>query len=89
MGKDDNAAAHYKEALYLPSGFQTPAARLWCTKAAEAIYTIAEKRPTRIHIENAAAALTLLEQFQIIPEGTAGKRTEILKKSRFRPYGSR
>lgn len=88
-GKDDEALRYYKEALYLPSSFNGPASRLWGAKAAEAVYSIAEKRPIRQHIEDAASALKLLEQYQIIPQGTAEKRIEILKRARFRPHGKR
>ena len=80
---------YYKEAFYLPSSFNGPASRLWGAKAAEAVYSIAEKRPIRQHIEEAASALKLLEQYQIIPQGTAEKRIEILKRARFRPHGKR
>ena len=79
------ALAYYKQALYLPAAFSTPASRLWAAKAAEAIYSIAEKRPIKQHIEDAASALNLLEKYQIIPKGTAMRRIDILKKARFRP----
>ena len=76
---------HYKKALYLPTALNTPASRLWAAKAAEAIYSIAEKRPVKQHIENAQSALNMLEKYQIIPAGTAETRTNILKRARFRP----
>jgi len=85
MGKDDDALKYYKMALYLPAAFDTPASRLWATKAAEAIYSIAEKHPIKQKIEDASSALNVLEKFQIIPEGTAARRTGILNRARFRP----
>ena len=85
LDKDDMALAYYKQALYLPAAFSTPASRLWAAKAAEAIYSIAEKRPIKQHIEDAASALKLLEKYQIIPKGTAMRRIDILKRARFRP----
>lgn len=84
-GNDDLAIEQYKKVLYLPSSFNTPASRLWVAKAAEAIYSIAEKRPVKQHIENAESALKMLEKYQIIPAGTAETRTNILKRARFRP----
>ena len=84
-GNDDQAVEHYKKALYLPTALNTPASRLWAAKAAEAIYSIAEKRPVKQHIENAQSALNMLEKYQIIPAGTAETRTNILKRARFRP----
>lgn len=88
-GDDDTAVKYYKEAVYLPTAFNSPASRYWGTRSAEAIYSIAEKRPVRHHIEDASAALSLLEKHGIISAGSAEKRTEILKRSRFRPYGKR
>ena len=84
-GKDDIALSYYKKALYLPAAFSTPASRLWAAKAAEAIYSIAEKRPIKQNVEDAASALNLLEKYQIIPQGTAIRRIDILKRARFRP----
>ena len=84
-GNDDQAMEYYGKALYLPSSLNTPASRLWAAKAAEAIYSIAEKRPVKQHIENAETALKMLEKYQIIPVGTAESRTNILKRARFRP----
>ena len=88
-GKDDLALSYYKKALYLPAAFSTPASRLWAAKAAEAIYSIAEKRPLRQHIEDTASALNLLEKYQIIPQGTAARRTDILRRARFRPRAAK
>lgn len=84
-GNDDKAMEYYKKALYLPAALNTPASRIWAAKAAEAIYSLAEKRPVKQHIENAESALKRLEKYQIISEGTAEKRTNILKRARFRP----
>ena len=84
-GKDDMALSYYKKAVYLPAAFSTPASRLWAAKAAEAIYSIAEKRPIKQHVEDASFALNLLEKYQIIPQGTAIRRIDILKRARFRP----
>lgn len=89
MGNDDQALAYYRKTLYLPASFNTPASRLWGAKAAEAIYTIAEKRPIKQHIEEAHAALKLLEKYKIIPAGSAERRTNTLKKLRFRPRSSK
>ena len=83
-GMDDAALDHYKKVLYLPAAFNTPASRLWAAKSAEAIYSIAEKRPVKTHIDSAYSALRLLEEFQIIPTGSAEKRIENLRKSRLR-----
>lgn len=85
MGKDGEALKFYKMALYQPAAFNTPTSRLWAAKAAEAIYSIAEKHPIKQNIEEANSALNVLEKFQIIPEGTAARRTGILNKARFRP----
>jgi tetratricopeptide (TPR) repeat protein len=83
--KDDEAIEYYNKAVYFLTSFGTPAARLWAAKAAEALFSIAEKRPLRQHIEYAANALNILEMQQIIPAGTAEKRTDHLRKVRFRP----
>ncbi len=82
--REDLAMRYYKEALYMLRPDAGSFERLWATKAAESIISLAEKRPLRIYIDAARKALRKLSECGVIERNVEAERMHKLEKLRVR-----
>ncbi len=81
-GDDDTALEYYSMALRIPDGESMSASKLWAAKAAEAVCSIAEKRPLRVHIAAARAALERMNSLGMIDQETLKSKLSRITKSK-------
>ncbi len=85
LGNDDSALERYKTAVYHLNPQAASATILWGTKAAEAIASMAEKRPLKLHVEAAVAALQKLADLDLMEPEFIDERILKLEKLKYKP----
>ncbi len=85
LGNDDRALEQYKTAVYHLNPEASSATVLWGTKAAEALVSLAEKRPLKLHVEAAVAALQKLADLDLMEPEFIDERILKLEKLKYKP----
>ena len=86
LGNDDRALEQYKTAVYHLNPEASSATVLWGTKAAEALVSLAEKRPLKLHVEAAARRrLQKLADLDLMEPEFIDERILKLEKLKYKP----
>ena len=85
MGDDDKAIEHWKTAVASLSLETSPSVSLWCVKAVEALFDLAQRKPLAAHVEAAVSALQKLADSERMDAETVDERIRRLETLKYKP----